>query len=226
MRKTDSRSRVIEAVSWLVEGRWVRDTRCVSTPFADKPTLAGELVTLRPIQGDDADAIDRLIREDEEIARLTGSVHSSTEEAQDMSLEQMREIYDGWSTAKDRLVLGVIDNASGDLVGEVVLNDWDEGNRSCGFRTLIGKAGRGRGLGTEATALVVRHGLGSMGLHRITLEVYDFNPRARHVYEKVGFVHEGTGRDALLFDGQWIDVHYMAIVGDDNEISGPTRRMT
>ena len=52
-----------------------------------------------------------------------------------------------------------------------------------------------------------------MGLHRITLEVYDLNPRARHVYEKVGFVHEGTGRDALLLDGAWIDVHYMAILG-------------
>lgn len=52
-----------------------------------------------------------------------------------------------------------------------------------------------------------------MGMHRISLEVYDFNPRARHVYEKVGFVHEGTGREALLFDGAWVDVHYMAVIG-------------
>ena len=51
-----------------------------------------------------------------------------------------------------------------------------------------------------------------MGLHRISLEVYDFNPRARRVYEKAGFVHEGTGREALLFDGNWIDVHHMAVV--------------
>lgn len=53
-----------------------------------------------------------------------------------------------------------------------------------------------------------------MGLHRISLEVYAFNPRARHVYEKVGLVHEGTGWEALLFDGRWIDVHYMAVMGD------------
>ncbi len=197
-----------------MDGRRVRDTHCVTTPFADKPTLAGELVTLRPIHAEDADAIDRLIREDDEIARLTGSIHSSTERVQGMSMEDLREIYGAWARATERLVLGVIDNASGDLVGEVVLNDWDEGNRSCGFRTLIGEVGRGRGLGTEATRLIIQHGLGSMGLHRIALEVYDFNPRARHVYEKVGFVHEGTGREALLFDGQWIDVHYMAILGD------------
>ncbi|MCH8611475.1 GNAT family protein [Arsenicicoccus dermatophilus] len=36
--------------------------------------------------------------------------------------------------------------------------------------------------------MVVEHGLTTMGLHRISLEVYDVNPRARHVYEKVGFV--------------------------------------
>lgn len=186
----------------------------MTTPFELKPTLTGELVTLRPIQAEDAEVIDRILRDDDEIARLTGSVHRSDEAPMtDLPIERLREVYGGWATAKDRLVLGVIDNANGELVGEVVLNGWDPGNRSCGFRTLLGATGRGRGLGTEATRLVVEHGLHTMGLHRISLEVYDFNPRARHVYEKVGFVHEGTGRDALFFDGDWIDVHYMATLG-------------
>lgn len=185
-----------------------------TTPFTHKPTLTGALVTLRAITGADADTIDRIIRDDEEIARLTGSVHSSTAPPEDMPLKDLRDIYGGWATADDRLVLAIIDNETDEMVGEVVLNDWDEGNRSCNYRTLIGKAGRGRGLGTEATRLVIDHALTTMGMHRVSLEVYDFNPRARHVYEKVGFVHEGTGRDALLFDGEWIDVHYMALLAD------------
>lgn len=169
-------------------------------------------MTLRPIQAEDADAIDGIIRTDDEVARLTGSVHASSEKPAGMPMERLRAIYGDWAVADDRLVLAVIDNATGDLVGEVVLNEWDENNRSCGFRTFIGAAGRGRGLGTEATRLIVDHGLTTMGLHRITLEVYAFNPRARHVYEKVGFVHEGTGREALRFDDQWIDVHFMAVL--------------
>lgn len=183
-----------------------------TTPFTQKPTLRGELVTLRPIQAEDADTIDAIIRADGEIARLTGAAHSSSEKPAGMPIERLREIYGAWAEADDRLVLGVIDSTSGDLVGEVVLNDWDEDNESCGFRTFIGAAGRGRGLGTEATRLIIEHGLTTMGMHRITLEVYAFNPRARHVYEKVGFVHEGTGREALRFDNQWIDVHFMAIL--------------
>lgn len=194
------------------------------TPFARKPTLTGELVTLRPIRAEDADLVDALLREDPEVARLTGSLHSSTEAYEGPPLDRLREIYGQWAVAEDRLVLAVIDTASGLLVGEAVLNDWDEGNRSCGFRILVGAPGRGRGLGTEATRLIVRHGLETMGLHRITLEVYDFNPRARHVYEKAGFRHEGTGREALLFDGEWIDVHYMGILSKDLPILPEVRR--
>lgn len=186
-----------------------------TTPFSDKPTLRGALVTLRPIQAEDADAIDAIIRADDEIGRLTGAVHSSTEKPQGMPMGRLREIYGAWAVADDRLVLAVIDNASGELVGEAVLNEWDEENESCNFRTFVGAAGRGRGLGTEASRLVIEHGLTTMGLHRISLEVYDFNPRARHVYEKLGFVHEGTGRDALLFDGERVDVHYMSILATD-----------
>lgn len=185
------------------------------TPFTSKPTLTGSLVTLSPITADDADVIDRMIREDPEIARLTGSVHSSTERLHTMPIEDLRQIYDTWSRADDRLVLAVLDRATSEPVGEVVLNEWDEGNASCNFRTLVGEAGRGRGLGTEATRLVVGHALTTMGLHRVSLEVFDFNPRARHVYEKVGFRHEGTGREALLFDGEWIDVHYMAMLSGE-----------
>ncbi|AKT51874.1 GNAT family N-acetyltransferase [Arsenicicoccus sp. oral taxon 190] len=183
-----------------------------TTPFTDKPTLRGELVTLHPIRAEDADAIDAVIRADDEIARLTGSVHSSSEKPAGMPMDRLREIYAAWAVADDRLVLAVIDNTSGELVGEAVLNEWDEDNESCAFRIFIGAAGRGRGLGTEATRLITGHGLRTMGLHRITLEVYAFNPRARHVYEKAGFVHEGTGREALRFDDQWIDVDYMAIL--------------
>ena len=185
------------------------------TPFTGKPTLVGGRVTLRPIRSEDADVIDAMIRADGEVARLTGSVHSSTEQPVLMPIEELRGIYAQWAEADDRLVLAVLDNSSGDMVGEMVLNDWDEGNASCNFRCLIGAAGRGRGLGTEAVRMVVEHGLGAMGLHRISLEVYDFNPRARRVYEKAGFVHEGTGREALRFDGAWVDVHYMAVLASD-----------
>jgi RimJ/RimL family protein N-acetyltransferase len=89
-------------------------------------------------------------------------------------------------------------------------------NESCGFRiALQGPRFYGRGLGTEAARLVIGYAFGAVGVHRIGLEVYDFNPRARHVYEKLGFGHEGTMRDALRWDGQWVDCHVMGLLDRD-----------
>lgn len=103
------------------------------------------------------------------------------------------------------------------LTGKLVLlNVLDEFNRSCGFRiALAARANFGRGFGTEATRLVLGHAFDTVGLHRVELEVYRFNPRARHVYEKVGFVHEGTKRQALCWDGEWIDADLMAMLASE-----------
>lgn len=181
--------------------------------FSLKPTLTGEKVLLRPFIAADIPAL-RAAMQDPEVLRLTGSVHDDNEEygrdpARD---EQFRQ----WRNAQsDRLDLAVIDYATGQCIGEVVLNEWDEGNRSCNFRTMLGPAGRDRGLGTEALSMIVGYGFERLGLHRISLEVYAFNPRARHVYEKAGFIAEGVLREALRFNGEWIDATVMSILAPE-----------
>lgn len=182
------------------------------TPFADKPTLEGERVLLRPFTEDDLPAMTAALA-DPEVARLTGSVHRSDQPLDDaVAPERLRQWYLSRAAHDDRLDLAIVDRATGECVGEVVLNEWEEENASCNFRILIGPAGRDRGLGTEATRLVLGHAFGTLGLHRVSLGVYAFNPRGRRVYEKVGFVVEGVLRDALRFDDAWVDSVQMAML--------------
>ncbi|HEX5997109.1 MAG TPA: GNAT family protein [Jiangellales bacterium] len=179
--------------------------------LSHKPTLTGSLVTLRPLTVDDAEAMVAIMA-DPEVARLTGSVSNSADLGVPPPLESSRDWYGSRGATDDRLDLAVVDKSTRRVVGEVVLNCWDPPARSVSFRTLIGPQGRGRGLGTEATRLLVGYAFDELRMHRVGLEVFDFNPRARHVYEKVGFVHEGTRRHALCFDGGWIDAHDMSIL--------------
>jgi RimJ/RimL family protein N-acetyltransferase len=146
------------------------------------------------------------------VLRLTGSVHDAHAADGPDDTERFLEVYRLRNLQPDRLDLAVVDKASGECVGEVVLNEWDKGNRSCNFRTLIGPGGRDRGLGTEALRLIVGYGFEQLGLHRISLEVYAFNPRARHVYEKAGFIAEGVLREALRYEDQWIDATVMSLL--------------
>ncbi len=181
--------------------------------FRAKPTLFGLVVTLRPVELADVPTLHALMA-DPEVGRLTGSVHHSRDEEPELwEPEELTTIYRDWMTASDRIVWVILDNHNGAIVGEAVLNHLDQDNLSCGFRIWISGA-TNRGLGTEAVRLSMGHAF-SVGLHRVELDVYDFNTRARHIYEKVGFVLEGTKREALLFDDRWIDCHVMGLLASE-----------
>ncbi|VXC00341.1 GNAT family N-acetyltransferase [Citricoccus sp. K5] len=197
--------------------------------FSRKQAQAGQLVRLVPAGREHATVLHPLLA-DAEVSRLTGTVHSSTGPAHPgsegdgpaadpgsqvpWSVDELAEIYERWSRAEDRIVWVIEEIATGRVVGESVLNDLDGGNLSCGFRIWI-SGSRDRGLGSEAVDMTLRHAFEDQGLHRVSLEVYAFNPRARHVYEKAGFSLEGTLREALLFDGTWVDAHVMGILAEE-----------
>jgi RimJ/RimL family protein N-acetyltransferase len=185
--------------------------------FATKPTLTGERVILRPYQDADLAGLQAAMA-DLDVLRLSGSIHREAEAFEPLTPEQVQARLDWFNSRNgtdDRLDLAIVDRASGDCVGEAVLNQWDPGNESCNFRILIGPAGQNRGLGTDATRLIVGHGFEALGLHRIALEVYAFNPRARRVYEKAGFTVEGVLRESLRYEGQWIDATVMSILASE-----------
>ena len=155
---------------------------------------------------------------DPEVRRLTGSVASSAEAQRPQPLDdRLRDWYATRNDQPDRLDLAVEDAASGTLVGEVVLNEVDLEELTCNLRVLVGPGGRDRGLGTEAVELATTYGLEVLGLRRITLEVFDFNPRARRVYEKVGYVVTGVRPGAFVFDG-------VAVAAVDMAVDAESRR--
>jgi RimJ/RimL family protein N-acetyltransferase len=179
--------------------------------FSVKPTLTGAKVLLRPFEEADFPAIRRALQ-DPETARLTGSARPAWD---DVFEKRMREWYETRNLQTDRLDLAVVDRAGGGWAGEVVFNQVDERNAACNFRVLLGPDARDRGLGSEAIRLFVAYGFEQLALHRIALEVYAFNPRARRVYEKVGFRPEGVLRDAIRTEDGWADSTVMAILAPD-----------
>ena len=68
---------------------------------------------------------------------------------------------------------------------------------------------RGRGLG-ERLIRAALDAARSAGFDKVELSVYATNARARALYEKVGFVLEGTRVRGRKVDGVYDDVHMMA----------------
>jgi RimJ/RimL family protein N-acetyltransferase len=68
------------------------------------------------------------------------------------------------------------------------------------FRRLI-VTDPGRGIGTVAVRWLIDWAFGERRAHRIWLDVVESNARARALYERCGFIHEGTYRDGYRNDG-------------------------
>ncbi|MUK87886.1 GNAT family N-acetyltransferase [Ornithinibacillus sp. L9] len=162
-----------------------------------KPIIDGEKVVLRPFKDEDFPYIEECLK-DSEVIKLTGS-------SEGFDRELVMAWYNTRNEQTDRLDLAIIDKSQDILVGEVVVNLYDEKAHGMNFRILIGPRGRNRGLGTESTELIIEYMFKNTTLNQLTLSVFEFNPRAKNVYEKVGFVIDSINENELEHDGEWID---------------------
>jgi RimJ/RimL family protein N-acetyltransferase len=67
----------------------------------------------------------------------------------------------------------------------------------------------GQGIGTQLFTILEAWAL-EHHLHRLELTVMVHNERAIRLYQKMGFVVEGTKQHSLFVDGAYIDEYYMA----------------
>ncbi len=101
------------------------------------------------------------------------------------------------------------------LVGTCQLLAIDHRHRSAELQIRIGEPdARGRGLGTEAVGLLLRHAFADLDLRRVSLHVLASNAPAIAAYEKSGFVREGVLREAAYIDGRREDVVVMSVLAE------------
>jgi diamine N-acetyltransferase len=69
-----------------------------------------------------------------------------------------------------------------------------------------------RGLGYDVVRTLLRFGFEQMNMNRIYLRVFADNARAVHLYEKLGFQHEGRWRAAEYRYGRYHDLLWMSML--------------
>ena len=105
-----------------------------------------------------------------------------------------------------------------ELIGNCALFGIDWKVRQAEFGIFIGaKHYWNQGYGTEALRLMIEHGFNTLNLNRISLRVYENNPRAIRSYEKAGLTLEGRLRQAHYDEGQFYDVILMSILRSEWE---------
>jgi [ribosomal protein S5]-alanine N-acetyltransferase len=178
-------------------------------PRTEVVFLVGKLVSLRPLEREDAPALVRWLN-DPEVREGLQVLRPLNLAAEYAFLENLG------STQEKQVVVGIIERSSGALVGACGLHDISWTDRRAQFGIFIGEKSRwGQGLGREASQLLIGYAFGTLGLHRVELHVYAFNNRALRTYRALGFAHEGTLREHHFHDGRFVDTHTMAVLNNE-----------
>ena len=111
-------------------------------------------------------------------------------------------------------------------IGIAYLAEIDHVNRTAEFGIAIGERdGRGKGLGTEVTRLVLDVAFTALGLHNVILTVREDNVAGRRAYEKAGFKEMGRRRQAKWSGGRYWDDVYMDCLANDYARPMPERTL-
>jgi RimJ/RimL family protein N-acetyltransferase len=182
----------------------------VPSPDPLEPILRGRLVYLRPAERDDIPLFVRWLSD----ARTTGYLGLRGPLGLAMEERWFDDLLD--HHARDRWFFVICRLDDQRPVGSLDLRDIGLTNGGAGLGIVIGDpADTSQGYGSDALGVLLEFGFGELRLERIWLEVFDFNVRARHVYERLGFVQEATFRHAEFHGGRYLDIQRMAILRDE-----------
>jgi RimJ/RimL family protein N-acetyltransferase len=108
----------------------------------------------------------------------------------------------------------VVRHTAGGIAGFAILSDLLSPNRWLVLER-IALEHRGSGLGTDVLRGVLSVAFGEAGAHRLALDVYEDNLRARRVYEYLGFRQEGILREAVWRGDRYVSLVVMAMLASE-----------
>jgi RimJ/RimL family protein N-acetyltransferase len=131
-----------------------------------------------------------------------------------LTLEDVQEWHiQYFSKAEHQLFAVYADKA---LIGYGTLSHIDTTNRSCEIGIVIGeKQYWNQGLGALVVTRLTTLAFTVYHLHRVYAVIQGGNIASRRCFEKVGFQHEGIWRDARYVNGEFIDLHYYAVLAHE-----------
>ena len=173
----------------------------------------GERVSIRHMEAVDEAAFLRAVRSSRKLHRPWSCLPETSEDFRDMLVRPLGESY------------LICRNEDGALVGSASLGHIVFGNLRnayLGYSAFVPH--QHRGLMTEGLELVLRHAFGTLGLHRVEVNVQPDNVRSIALAERLGFRREGYSPRYLKIGGRWRDHVRFAMLADEFAPAGMRRR--
>lgn len=172
------------------------------------PVLTGEKIILRPVESRDAN--------DNYLSWLLDEQVMSGIATSGYTLEKLKSYVEDRVNKKDIAFYAICSKQNQKHIGNVKLDFHDAKANVSELGLLIGDRDYwGKGIGFEACHLLMQYGFGMLNLRKIYLAVYENNPHAKKLYEKLGYRLEGVLRKHVAVGGVYYDKYLMGIFKEE-----------
>lgn len=172
-----------------------------------KKLLEGKKVKLTAIESEDIPEFTKWYNDTEFMRNydMIGAVPKSMEEIKEM-LEEVK-------MSNDKYIFAVRHIESGEFIGVTGFENilWNNGTALI-YIGIGNEKYRGMGIGKEAMYLTMEFGFQELNFHRIYLNVLEYNTSAIKLYERLGFIKEGTHREFINRDNKRFDMYLYGIL--------------
>lgn len=174
--------------------------------------LSGDKVRLRAIEQTDLENVMTWINDPEVTRYLLVGLWPLSKGMEQQWIERRAKDADPTDKAL------VIESKDGTYLGGIGLHHIDFPSGTAELGIAIGRKDYwGKGYGTDAMKVLLRHGFQNLRLRKVMLTVFGSNVRAQRSYAKVGFREVGRLRAHLLKQGQFEDLIYMEVFREEFE---------
>ena len=117
---------------------------------------------------------------------------------------------------KDRFFYAILDRETGKALGTFSLMRIDQANRTIEVGAVtFSPALKQTRMGTEAHYLLARYVFEELNYRRYEWKCDAFNLPSRKAAERLGFIYEGTFRQAVIYKGRTRDTDWLSMIDKD-----------
>lgn len=103
-------------------------------------------------------------------------------------------------------------NENDEYLGTISLKDISLANKTAEYAISTRKSVHGKGVAKEATRLILEKAFREYDLHKVYLNVLEYNKAAIGLYEKCGFIYEGKAREQVYINGKYETLKWYGIL--------------
>lgn len=170
--------------------------------------IVGEKCYLSPVDGNEAEKVAKWSN-DIEVAIRTGDISDM------ISYDVQKEYLINMNNSRG-YAFYIVRAEDNEVIGIGRLMRINYINRNAVMGMFIGeRSNRNRGIGSEATKLILDFGFNVLNLRNIMIETFSFNEPAIKACKKCGFKEIGRRRNAIIYGNNEYDEVYMDILNEE-----------